>query len=84
MESRQPIKNSAEDIPVEAAIAPNEIVASIWKSALEENGIACFLKGINFAESLYTAPITLRFQVMVKTSDLARAREILTPFMEEE
>lgn len=66
------------------ATAPNEVVAKIWKDALEENGIQCLLKAENLVESMYTSPITLRFRVMVLASDEKRAREVLAPFLEEE
>jgi hypothetical protein len=69
---------------VQVAVAPNEIVANIWKDVLEENGIRPLLQGINLVESMYTAPITLRYRVMVLSSDADKAREVLTPFIEAE
>ncbi len=51
------------------ATAPNEIVANLWKEALIENRIKCLLRSVNLVESMYTAPITLQYQVLVLNSD---------------
>jgi hypothetical protein len=75
-------KKSDPHAPVQVAVAPNEVVGSIWKDVLEENGIQCFLKSINLVASMYTAPITMQVEVMVKPEDAEKAREILTPFLE--
>lgn len=69
---------------VHIATAPNEIVANVWKDALAENGIKCLLKSINLVASMYTSPYTLQFEVLVLASDAEKARETLTPFLEEE
>jgi hypothetical protein len=69
---------------VHIATAPNEIVANMWKDALAENGIKCLLKSINLVTSMYTSPYTLQFEVMVLASDAEKAKDILTPFLEEE
>ncbi len=69
---------------VHIATAPNEMVANLWKDVLTENGIKCLLKSINLVTSLYTSPFTLQYEVQVLASDAEKAREILTPFIEEE
>jgi hypothetical protein len=66
------------------ATAPNEVVANLWKDALEENGIKCLLKSVNLVTSMYTSPITLQYQVLVLASDAERAKEVLTPFLGDE
>ncbi|HSW56962.1 MAG TPA: DUF2007 domain-containing protein [Dehalococcoidales bacterium] len=75
-------KKRNSDPPVQIAIAPDEMVASIWKSVLEENGVPCFLKSINLAESIYVSPLTLRYQIMVMPENAAKAQELLAPFVE--
>ena len=69
---------------VHITTAPNEIVANLWKAVLAENGIHCLLKSINLVASLYTSPITLQYEILVLSSDAEKAREILTPFINEE
>ena len=69
---------------VRIAVAPNEMVANIWKDVLAENGIQCLLQSLNLVESMYASPITLRYAVLVLASEAEKAREILTPFWEEE
>jgi hypothetical protein len=75
-------KKNDPNSPVQIAVAPNEMLANIWKDALEENGIHCLLKSINLVASMYTAPITLQYQVMVMPREAEKAREILIPFLE--
>ena len=75
-------KKNDPNSPVRIAVAPNEMVANIWKDVLEENGIHCLLKSINLVESMYTAPITLQYQVMVMPQAVEKARQLLVPFLE--
>jgi hypothetical protein len=63
--------------------ASNEVVANIWKDVLEENGIKSLLKSVNLVTSMYTSPITLEYEILVLASDAEKAKEILTPFIEE-
>ena len=51
---------------------------------MEENGIKCLLRSANLVTSIYTSPITNQFEVLVLASDAAKAKEILTPFLEVE
>jgi hypothetical protein len=69
---------------VRIATAPNEMVASLWKDVLAENDIKCLMKSINLVASMYTSPITLQYEILVLASDAEKAREILTPFIEDE
>ena len=62
---------------VHIAIAPNEMVANLWKDALQENGVKCLLRSINLVTSIYTSPITNQYEVLVLASDAEKAREIL-------
>jgi len=66
------------------ATAPNEIVANMWKDALEENGIKCLLRSANLITSVYALPIANQYEVLVLASDAEKAKEILTPFLEDE
>jgi hypothetical protein len=75
-------KKNNPNSPVQVAVAPNEMVANIWKSVLEDNGVHCFQKSINLVASMYTAPITLQYQIMVMPLNAEKARELLAPFLE--
>jgi len=75
-------KNPGKEPLVRVAVAPNEVVAGIWKDVLQENGINCLLKSINLVTSMYTSPITLQFEVLVLASEAKKAGEILAPFIE--
>jgi hypothetical protein len=75
-------KKNDPNAPVQVGVAPNEMVANIWKDVLAENGIQCLLKSINLVASMYTAPITLQYQVMVMPRDAEKARDVLAPFLE--
>ena len=66
------------------ATAPNEMGAEMWKDALVENAIKCLPRSINIETSLYTSPFINQYEVLVLASDAEKAREILTPFLEEE
>ena len=76
--------NKGKERLVRIATAPNEIVADLWKDVLAENDIKCLLKSINLVASMYTSPITLQYEILVLASDAQKAKEILTPFMEED
>ena len=65
------------------ARAPNEIVATMWKGILEENGVQSMLKSVSFMESAQYAHSLFPFDIYVLDSDAEKAREILTPFLEE-
>jgi hypothetical protein len=66
------------------ARAQNEVVASLWKEVLEDNGIHPLLKSINLVTSLYVSPANIQYEIHVLESDADKAREILTPFLEED
>ena len=66
------------------ATARNEIVANMWKDALAENGIKCLLRSANLITSVYASPIANQYEVLVLASDAEKAKEILTPFLEED
>jgi len=60
------------------------MVANLWKDILAENGIQCLLRSINLVTSIYTSPFFMQYEVLVLDSDAEKAREVLTPFIEEE
>jgi hypothetical protein len=66
------------------ARAPNEIVATMWKGILEENGVQSMLKSVSFMESAQYAHNLFPFDIYVLDSDVEKAKEILTPFLDEE
>ena len=66
------------------ATAPNEIVANLWNDVLAENGIKCLLRSANLITSVFASPIANQYEVLVLASDAEKAKEILTPFLEED
>jgi hypothetical protein len=66
------------------ARAPNEMIATMWKGILEENGINSMLKSVSFMESAQYAHNLFPFDIYVLDSEAEKAKEILTPFLEEE
>ena len=69
---------------VHIATAPNEIVANLWNDVLAENSIKCLLRSANLITSVYASPIANQYEVLVLASDAEKAKEILTPFLEED
>jgi hypothetical protein len=66
------------------ATAPNETVGTLWKGILEDNGIRSLLKGTSFMDTANYAHGVFPFELYVLASGAERAKEVLTPFMEEE
>jgi hypothetical protein len=68
---------------VRLATAPNEMIASLWKGILEENGINSMLKSVSFMESAQYTRNVFPYEIYVLASEADKAREILTPFLED-
>jgi hypothetical protein len=80
--SHQSSKNKEPLVCV--ATAPNEIVANMWKGILEENGINSMLKSVSFMESAQYTRNVFPYQIYVLPEEAEKAKEILTPFLDEE
>jgi hypothetical protein len=75
--------SKSKDPLVCIATAPNEIIASMWKGILEENGIRSMLKSVSFMETAQYTHSLFPYEVYVLASEAGRAREVLEPFLEE-
>ena len=84
LESMNTKQDKRKEPLVFIATAPNELVANLWKDALEENGIHPLLKSVNLVTSLYVSPASMKYQIHVLQQDEEKAREVLAPFLEDE
>jgi len=73
---------SLDEPLVEVAVAPNELIASMWAGTLEEYGIRCLLKGENLGGGMYRRYME-PYRIFVLKTESEQAREILVPFIEE-
>ncbi|MFC2020497.1 hypothetical protein ACFLU1_01705 [Chloroflexota bacterium] len=67
---------------VKIATAPNEPIAKMWSGVLADHNIQCLLKGGNLGAAMYIPPMILPHQLYVLESETARAKELLSPFLE--
>ncbi|MBM4444866.1 MAG: zinc-ribbon domain-containing protein [Chloroflexi bacterium] len=67
--SREPLEH--------VATAPDEVLASLWKAILEEEGIRSLIKRSDLAAAMYVFPGNTECQIHVLASEAQRAREIL-------
>lgn len=74
--------NHAE--PVQLAIAPNEVIAGMWVSELEAEGIIAFARPLGPGMGAWASVATFEHEVIVRSSDLERARTVLEVFNAEE
>lgn len=61
---------------VPVAVAPNELIAELWRGLLEEEGITAMLKAMG-PGSAYFSNFGNQHTLFVLESDVQRAREIL-------
>jgi hypothetical protein len=59
------------------ATAPDEVLASLWKGILEEEGIRSLIKRSDLAAAMYVFPGNTECEIHVLASQTRRAREIL-------
>lgn len=68
---------------VSIAVAPNEIVAGMWKGLLDEQGIPCMIKRVgSLLHSRYYSPGVGNCEIMIKPSQAKKAFQILEPFLD--
>jgi hypothetical protein len=57
--------------------APNEPIAGLWQSILEEAGIPVLVQPLGAGFGAWGSSATLEHRLSVRADDLARARELL-------
>ena len=65
---------------VKIAVARDEVEAAIWRDALEQDGIAVFVRNVDtlaVAQYVGTSPLPYSLEVYVRATDAGRARWIL-------
>ncbi len=72
-----------EDTLVTMAVAPNEIVAMLWRSALEQSGIPVVVQTLGLGHA-YWSPFAADHALLVRARDVERARAILEAFTDDE
>jgi hypothetical protein len=68
---------------VQVAVAPNYVIASLWASVLEEEGIHCLVRGSDLMAAMYMLPMNATHQLYVVESQAEQAKEILDSLTEE-
>ena len=69
---------STGDDLVRIAVAPDELVAHLWKGVLEDSGVKCLLKNTDYLSVMsggLAAPYSI--QVFVLRRDAEKARRVL-------
>jgi len=65
---------------VKIAVARDEVEAAIWRDALEQDGIAVFVRNVDtlaVAQYVGTSPLPYSLEIYVRAADSRRARWIL-------
>jgi hypothetical protein len=65
---------------VKIGVARDEVEAAIWRDALEQDGIAAFVRNVDplaVAQYVGTSALPYSFEVYVRAADARRARWIL-------
>jgi hypothetical protein len=62
---------------VHIATAPDEVLASLWKGILEEEGIPSLIRRSDLTAAMYVLPGNTRCEIHVLASEAQRARDIL-------
>ncbi|MCX2726216.1 hypothetical protein OO015_01735 [Thermomicrobium sp. 4228-Ro] len=65
-----------EDELVRLALAPNELVAALWRGALEAEGIPVLVKILGLGAA-YWSTLAAEHALYVRASDVARAAAVL-------
>lgn len=74
----------SHDEPVQLAIAPNEVIAGMWVSELEAEGIYAFARPLGPGFGAWASVATFEHEVIVRSADLERARTVLAVFNADE
>jgi len=68
---------------VQVAVAPNYVIATLWASVLEEEGIHCLVRGSDLMAAMYMLPMNATHELYVVESQAEQAKEILDSLTEE-
>ena len=66
------------------ATGPNEPVARMWAEILENEGIHTLVKSGELQAAMYMPSLLSRCEIYVVESQAEKAKEILTPFQEDD
>ncbi len=69
---------------VHIATAPDEVLASLWKGILEEEGIPSLIRRSDLTAAMYVLPGNTECEIHVLASEAQRARDILDSLQEAE
>ncbi|MBM4445619.1 MAG: zinc-ribbon domain-containing protein [Chloroflexi bacterium] len=69
---------------VYVATAPDEVLASLWKGILEEEGIPSLIRRSDLTAAMYVLPGNTRCEIHVLASEAQRARDILDSLREDD
>ncbi len=78
-----PEREVTDEPLVHIATAPNEPLANMWVGILENEGIHSLLKSGNLKAAMYMPSLSYGCEIHVLASKAEKAREILSPFLEE-
>lgn len=67
---------------VHIATAPDEVLASLWKGILEEEGIPSLIRRSDLTAAMYVLPGNTQCEIHVLASEASRARDILDSLQE--
>ena len=67
---------------VSIAVAPNEIVATMWADALADEGITALVRPLGPGFGAWGSVATFEHDIAVLAPDSARAREIIAALVE--
>jgi hypothetical protein len=73
----RPPERALDNSPVRVAIAPNQAIAELWKSALDGEGIIAMLRPLGPGFGAWASVATFEHEILVRGADVARARSIL-------
>lgn len=78
----RPPLSVTNDQPVRVAVAPNQAIAELWKSALDSEGIITMLRPLGPGFGAWASVATFEHEILVRSSDADRARSVLGEWME--
>jgi hypothetical protein len=69
-----------DGVPQQIAIAPNEVIAGMWVSALNSEGIVAFARPLGPGYGAWGSVATFEHEVIVRHSDIENAKLVLAEF----
>jgi len=68
---------------VRVATAPNEPTAMMWSEILENEGVHSLVKSSDLTAAMYMPRLLSSCEIYVLSSQVGKAKEILTPFLDD-